>query len=100
MADPVTITVSGATLALVAERLFAYFVSPKLRTKEETDARKPPNSSGDKDPAFWQQEFRAAIDEKLEQRVIPILEKQTSILESLAHTSEGIADSVSRRRRR
>jgi hypothetical protein len=104
MADPVTITVSGATLALVAERVFALFIAPRLRPKE--DSASSNSSSGQKDPAFWKQEFRSAIDEKLEQRIIPILENQQKILESQARTQEGVAllvkelVDISRKRRR
>lgn len=72
MADPVTITVSGATLALVAERLFAYFVSPKMRTKEETAARG--ERSSDKPPEFWQKEFRDAVMEVNRLQILPLLE--------------------------
>jgi hypothetical protein len=63
-------------------------------------------TSGAQDPAFWKQEFRSAVDEKLDQRVMPILDNQSKILESLARTQEGVAMLVkelvetSRRRRR
>ena len=106
MADPITITLQGGTLLLIGERLFAYLITPRLRTKGETEERKSLITSGDQDPAFWQREFREAIDEKLDQRVIPILEKQTAILETQARTMEGVsatvrdlADIMKRRRR-
>jgi len=90
MADLVNISMSGATLCLVAERLFSIFVAPKMRTKEERQARAG-ETSGEKDPAFWEKKFGQIFDEKLDQRVLPILEKQTSIQESLARTMEGMA---------
>jgi hypothetical protein len=94
MADPVTITISGATAVLVGERLFAYVIAPRFR-QGQIGA-----NSGDKDPSFWKQEFRQAIDEKLEQRIMPILERQTTILESVARTQEGMAVMVEGKIRR
>ncbi len=73
-ADGFTFTVSGTMVALVVERLYAYMLAPKLRTKEEQKAYQG-SSSGDKDPDFWRSEFRHAIDEKLDQRVLPILKQ-------------------------
>src|SRR5689334_10684890 len=99
MADTVTVSVSVATLGLLAERLFDLIVKPRLRTKEEQAAKRG-DTSGEKDPAFWKQEFRSAVDEKLDQRVMPILENQTRILESLARTVEGIATQMDVRKRR
>jgi len=74
MAEPVTITVSAATVVLIAERFYAYLLAPKLRTKEEQKVFEGA-ASGEKDPAYWKSEFRQAIDEKLDQRVLPILDK-------------------------
>lgn len=72
MADLVTISMSSATVVLIAERLYAYMIAPNMRTKEEQKAYQG-SASGDKDPDFWRAEFRHAIDEKLDQRVLPIL---------------------------
>lgn len=72
--DGFTFTVSGTMAALVIERLYAYMLAPKLRTKEEQRAFEGA-ASGDKDPAYWKAEFREAIDEKLDQRVLPILKQ-------------------------
>jgi hypothetical protein len=103
MADPVTITISGATLALLGERLFAYFVTPHLRTKAEAVARAG-NTAGEQDPAYWKQEFRASQIEVNKLQVMPILEslgraqeKQSAILESMAKTMEGVATMVEAR---
>lgn len=89
--DAVTITTSSATLVLIAERLVAYFIIPRLRSSRSTQEGA---TSGDKAPSYWRQEFRAAIDEKLDQRILPILERQTVILESVAKTQEGMASLV------
>lgn len=75
-ADGFTFTVSGTMAALVIERLYAYMLAPKLRTREEQKAFEG-TASGEKDPAYWKAEFRQAIDEKLDQRVLPILSKLT-----------------------
>jgi len=103
MAEPITITLQAGTLMLLAERAYVYLIQPRLRTKEDAIVK---GNSGAQDPAFWKSEFREAIDEKLDQRVIPILENQSKILESLARTQEGLAQmltelvGVSRARRR
>lgn len=101
MADVFTFTTSGATLALIAERLAVYFIVPRFKDRRPIQEG---STSGDKDPAFWRAEFRQAIDEKLDQRIMPLLEKQTEILESVARTQEGMATMVEqlsdRKRRR
>lgn len=83
MADAITVTMSGATLVLIGERLFAYLISPRLQSKPE----KPPiasSTSGDKDPAFWQKEFRDAVMQVNEMQVLPWLQKISEGLERLA----------------
>ena len=103
MAEPITITLQAGTVLLIGERIFALFVAPRMRAREEP---RKGQSSGEKDPAYWENKFGQVIDEKLDQRIIPILEKESQILESLARTMEGVATSVkeladsSRRRRR
>lgn len=71
MAEPVTITISAATAVLIAERLYAYMLAPKIRTKEEQEARG--ERSSDKPPEFWQKEFRDAVMEVNEMQILPLL---------------------------
>jgi hypothetical protein len=100
MAEPITIALHSGTVILLLERAFALFIQPRMR------ARNGNETSGAQDPAFWKQEFRSAVDEKLDQRVMPILERQTVIQEAQTRTLEGVAMLVkelvetSRRRRR
>jgi hypothetical protein len=99
VAEPITIALHSGTVILLLERAFALFIQPRMR-------RNGNETSGAQDPAFWKQEFRSAVDEKLDQRVMPILERQTVIQEAQTRTLEGVAMLVkelvetSRRRRR
>lgn len=105
MADPITITVSSATVLLVAERLFSIFLQPRLRSSSDRHVEKANGNgaSGAKDPAYWQREFREAIDEKLEQRILPLLktttETQVEISKTLLKTQATLEELVSQRRR-
>jgi hypothetical protein len=105
LADAVTITIGATQLAILA-KMANDFLAPRFSAaREASRISSLANTSGEKDPAFWQREFRGAIDEKLDQRIIPILENQSKILESQALTMAGIAKIVdelvilSRRRR-
>jgi hypothetical protein len=104
VAEPITIALHSGTVILLLERAFALFIQPRMRAKENTSSDNV--NSGEQDPAFWKQEFRSAVDEKLDQRVMPILERQTVIQEAQTRTLEGVAILVkelvetSRRRRR
>ncbi len=41
-------------------------------------------TTGEKDPAFWQMEIRQAMREEVSTTILPILAQQTRILEKLA----------------
>jgi hypothetical protein len=88
----VHITLTSGLAALVIKDVL-FFIVPKFRGARAS-------VSGDKDPSFWKQEFRSAIDEKLDQRIIPILEKQTAIMESVARTQEGMVTLLERKVKR
>lgn len=100
MADEAIHITMGTGMALMLIKQAWEFLGPRLSASKERAA-----DSGGKDPSYWKQEFRAAIDEKLDQRIIPILEGQQKILESQARTQEGVAKlveelvDVSRKRR-
>lgn len=72
-ADGVTITLSVGQVALIIERLYAYMIAPKIRTKEEQERKT--DSSGDKPPEFWQKAFRDAVMEVNQLQLVPLLEK-------------------------
>jgi len=98
VADLITITVHSATALLVAERLFGYVVIPLLKKQKENGA------SGSKDPAYWQREFREAIDEKLDQRILPLLKQgsdsQAQTSQTLSKIETLLEELIKQRRRR
>lgn len=63
-----TITIKVGTLLLLLERLGSYLLPLLIRRREG-------ETSGAMHPSEWKREFRDAIDEKLEQRVLPLMEK-------------------------
>ena len=51
-------------------------VETKLSAKPNGNGENK-GTSGALNPSYWKQEFRSALDEKIEQRLLPLLEKLT-----------------------
>lgn len=65
--------VGGILVVFIVRELFAY-----LKAREQKNDR-----SGDKDPAFWQMEFKKAVEEGIAKAVVPLLAKQNELLDEL-----------------
>lgn len=92
MADGLTLTIGATQLAVLAKIAFD-FLGPRIASGRN-------GSAGEKAPEYWQREFRSAIDEKIDQRLIPIMENQSRILEKQTETLESIAAVMANRARR